>query len=74
VSRLTPSEGYALAAALALLVLTWLDNAVLMLIGAALGLAAGVWVARRGEVRRAAYFAMAGCAVAAVFAGFVLMR
>lgn len=71
---LTLSDKYALAAALALLLLVLFDNAVLMLAVSAIGLFAGIWVARRGEIRRVAWVAMVAFAVALAFAVVSLLR
>ena len=57
-----------------MLFLVLFDNAVLMLVVSVLGLIGGVWVARGGEMRRAAIVALAAFAVAAVLAIFTLLR
>ena len=67
-ANLTLSEKYAIAAVLGLLLITLINSAVLMLAISAVGLLAGLWVVRQGEVRRVAFGALAGFAIAAVFA------
>ncbi len=62
------SEKYAIAAVLGLLLITLINSAMVMLAISAVGLLAGVWVLRQGEVRRVAFVALAGFAIAAVFA------
>ena len=73
-SRLTLSDKYGIAAAFALLVMVWINSALLMLVLSVAGLIAGFWVARRGETRRVVFVAFAGFAVAAVFAIIGLVR
>lgn len=68
------SERYAIAAALLLLALVLTDNARVMLIVSIIGLAAGFWVARQGELRRMAMVAIAAFAVTLVIAAFTLLR
>lgn len=68
------SEKYAIAAALLLLILVLADNARVMLIISIIGLAAGFWVARQGELRRMALVAIAAFAVTLVIAVFTLLR
>ncbi|MCX6029794.1 MAG: hypothetical protein NT169_10890 [Chloroflexi bacterium] len=70
----TWSEKYALAAAIALLFLVILDNAVVMFVVALAGLVAGLLIAWRASLKRAGVVALAGFAVAIVFAVFVLLR
>lgn len=72
--NVTASEKYAIAAAIGLLFLVLFEDARLMLAVSTVGLAAGLWLARRGEVRRVAVVALAACAIAAVFAVFTLLR
>ncbi len=45
-----------------------------MLIVSIIGLAAGFWVARQGELRRMAMVAIAAFAMALVIAAFTLLR
>lgn len=73
-SKLVLSEKYGIAAAIGLLLLTALNSATLMLVGSILGLVAGIWVIRQGDARRVAAVALAGFAVAAVFAIIGLVR
>jgi hypothetical protein len=68
VSNLTPSDKYGFAAAVGILLMAVLNNALVMLILSLAGLIAGFWLFRRGEVRRVAFVAFAGFAIAAVFA------
>jgi hypothetical protein len=70
----TWSERYALAAAIALLFLVLLDNAVVTFIVALAGLVAGLLIAWRSSLKRAGVVALAGFAVAIAFAVFVLLR
>jgi hypothetical protein len=84
VGKLSPSEIYATAAALVLLVLALINNAWLMLGASIVGLAAGLILARMpapegqqttlGSLRRAGIFALTGFAVALVFAIIILVR
>ncbi len=66
--NLTLSEKYGIAAAIALAIVAFINNTILMLVVSAIGILAGVWVLRRGEVRRVGYVAFAGFAIAGVFA------
>lgn len=66
--NMTLSEKYGLAAAIALMIMVAINSALLMLALSVLGLIAGVWVWRQGEVRRVAFVAFAGFAIAAIFA------
>lgn len=68
------SDKYAIVAAIGLLLLVLFDNAILMLVVSVLGLLGGLWVARGGEMRRAAVVALVAFAVAAVLAIFTLLR
>ncbi len=67
-ANLTLSEKYAIGAVIGLLLVTVVNSAVVMLVVSAIGIAAGIWVMRQGEVRRVAFVALAGFAIAAVFA------
>ncbi len=71
---LTPSDKYAVAASIALLILVLFDNAILMLVVSVLGLLAGIWVVRQGEMRRVAWVAAAAFAIALAFALVTLLR
>jgi hypothetical protein len=83
-SKLSPSEIYAAAATIVLLLLAIVNNAWLMLGASIVGLAAGLILALRpapegrqamlGSLRRAGVFALIGFAVVLVFAIIVLMR
>ena len=73
-SRLVLSEKYGVAAVVALLFMTMLNSAVLMLVVSVAGLIAGIWVIRQGEARRVAFVALAGFVLAAVFAVAGLVR
>ncbi len=72
--NLTVSEKYGLAAAVALIIMVAINSALVMLVLSILGLIAGFWVVRQGEVRRVAFVAFAGFAIAAVFAIMGLVR
>ena len=82
--KLSPSEIYATAAALALLMLALVNNAWLMLGVSIVGIAAGLILARKpapegqqamlGSLRRAGVFALVGFAVALVFSVIILIR
>ncbi len=72
--NMTPSEKYGIAAALGLLVMVMINNALLMLVLSVIGLVAGFWIIRLGEVRRVAFVAFAAFAIAAVFAVIGLVR
>lgn len=82
--KLSPSEIYAVAAALVLLILALVNNAWLMLGASIVGLAAGLILARRpatedsramlGSLHRAGVFALIGFAVALVFSIVILIR
>jgi uncharacterized membrane protein YozB (DUF420 family) len=72
--NLTASEKYGIAAALGMLLMVAVNNALLMLVVSILGLIAGFWVVRQGEVRRVAFVAFAAFAIAAVFAVLGLLR
>lgn len=71
---LSRSDVYGIGAALALLFLILFDNAWAMLAVSAIGLLAGLWVARQGEVKRVVWAATAAFGVALAFALFVLLR
>ncbi|MCU0508946.1 MAG: hypothetical protein MUC34_11210 [Anaerolineae bacterium] len=73
-SNLTPSDKYGIAAAIALMLMVAINNAVVMLVLSLAGLVAGFWIVRRGEVRRVAFVAFAAFAIAAVFAVMGLVR
>lgn len=68
------SNIYGIGAALALLFLILFDNAWAMLAVSVIGLLAGLWVARQGEVKRIVWVATAAFGVALVFALFILLR
>ncbi len=72
--NLSVSDKYSIAAVIALMIMVIVNNAVLMLALAVLGIIAGFWVFRQGEVRRAGFVAFAGFAIAAVFAVMTLVR
>lgn len=73
-AKLTLSDKYALAASLALIIMLVVNNPIVMLVLSAVGIGAGLWVVRKGEVRRSGFVALAGLVVAAVFAVFSLVR
>jgi hypothetical protein len=68
VGNLTLSEKYGMAAVVALMIMVAINSALLMLVLSVVGIIAGFWVLRRGEVRRVAFVAFGGFAIAAVFA------
>ncbi len=72
--NVSTSEAYGIGAALALLFLVLFDNAWAMLVVSAVGLLAGLWVARQGEVKRVVWVAAAAFGVALAFALFALLR
>ncbi len=82
--KLSPSEIYAVVAAVALLLLAYLNNPWLMLGAGSIGLVAGLVLSRRpapqgqegvfGSLRRAAVFGLVGFAVAIAFAVIILFR
>lgn len=72
--NITPSEKYGIAVALGLILMTMLNNALLMLVLSVVGLIAGFWIMRQGEVRRVGFVAFAALALAAVFAVIGLVR
>ncbi len=71
--NLALSEKYGIGAAIGLAVAAFINNALLMLVVSVIGILAGVWVLRQGEVRRVGYVAFGGFAIAAVFAVMQLM-
>ncbi|MGQ9491418.1 MAG: hypothetical protein ACUVR4_02175 [Anaerolineae bacterium] len=68
------AEKYAVGAALTLLFLVLLDNAVIMAAVSAVGLIGGLWVLRTGDFRRAAMVAVFAFALALAFAVVALLR
>ncbi len=80
----SPSDLYALAAAISLLFVAILNNAWVMLAVSGIGLVAGILLARLpapqgregtlGSLRRAGVFGLVGFAVAAVLAVIILLR
>jgi len=72
--NVTPSEKYGIAAALGLIVMVLFNNALLMLVLSVVGLVAGLWIMRQGEVRRVAFVAFAALVLSAVFAVIGLVR
>ncbi len=74
VQNFSVSEKYGIAAVLALMIMVAINNAILMLVLSVLGIVAGFWVFRQGEVRRVGFVAFAGFAIAAVFAVMALVR
>jgi hypothetical protein len=73
-SNMGLSEKYGLAAALALLLVVLVDNAVVMLIVSVTGLAAGALVVRSGDARRVALVAAIAFAIVFGFAIYNLLR
>ena len=72
--NLTVSQIYAIGAAALLIVVVLVNRPQVTVIISAVGLAAGVFVLRRGDVRRVAMIAMAGFVAAIVIAVFDLLR
>jgi F0F1-type ATP synthase assembly protein I len=70
---LTISDKYATGAAIGLLFLVLINNSVVMLVVAILGLLAGAFVVRRGEAKRVAYVAAIAFAIAFGFAVYGLL-
>lgn len=68
------SDKYALGAAAALVVQILLNVPWVTLVISIAGLAVGLWVARRGEVRMAAVAALAAFAVSLVLSIILLLR
>jgi hypothetical protein len=83
-NKLSLSEIYAVAAAILLLLLAFLNNPWLMLVVSSVGLVVGVIIARKpapegqegmlGSLRRAGVFGLAGFAVALAFAIVIMIR
>jgi uncharacterized membrane protein YccC len=75
-STRTPSisQLYAIGAVLLLIVAILLNQPLVTIVLSAVGLIAGVWVARRGMLRRAAMVAVVGLVVAIALAVFELLR
>ena len=72
--NLTVSQIYAIGAAALLIVVVLVNRPQVTVVVSAVGLAAGVFVLRRGDVRRVAMIAMAGFVAAIVIAVFDLLR
>ncbi len=72
--NLSLSEAYGIGAALALLFLVLFDNTWAMLIVSLIGLLAGLWTARQGDVKRVVWVATAAFGVTLMFAVFALLR
>lgn len=68
------SDKYAIGAALALLLMVLIDNAILMLVLSLIGLVAGAWVVQRPETRRVAWVAAVAFILALMFAVYALLR
>ena len=73
-SKPTASEGYAMIAAVALLLAAVINRPPVTLGMAVLGLIAGVFVARQGSLSRAGMLALAGFAAAVAIGAFSLLR
>lgn len=72
--NLSLSEKYALAAVILLAVMIGVNRPFVTISLAVVGLAAGIWVARRGQLRRAAILALVGFALSLLFAAVALLR
>lgn len=71
---MSASRWYALAAAVVLLALAFLNTWWATLIVAALGCGVGFWLARRGPLGRSGVIGLAGFGIAAGLAVFALTR
>jgi hypothetical protein len=72
--NLSTSERYGIGAALGLLLMVLINNAIVMLVVSIVGLIAGFWVVRRGSVKPVAFISFIAFALAAVFAMIALVR
>jgi hypothetical protein len=72
--KLSTSQIYAIGAVVLLAVVVIVNQPRLTIIASAVGLVAGAFVLRRGDVRRVAMVAMAGLAAALVMGVFELLR
>lgn len=72
--NISRSDAYGIGAALALLFLVLFNNAWAMLIVSLVGLFAGFWVARQGDVKRVAWVATVAFGVTLAFALFAVLR
>ncbi len=72
--NLTLSDKYGMGAALGLLVMVLIDNPIVMLVVSVIGILAGFFVVRQGEVRRVGFVAFAAFVIAGAFAVFTLVR
>jgi hypothetical protein len=73
-ANLTLSEKYGIAAAVGLLLMVIINHPLVMLGISIIGIVAGFWVVRQGEVRRIAFVGFMGFVVAAVLAVMALVR
>ena len=73
-ANLTLSDKYGIAAAIGMMLIVLINSAVIMLVVSVIGIIAGLWVVRHSGVRRVAYVAFAGFAIAAAFAVYGLVR
>lgn len=71
---LSLADKYAIGAAIALLVLVFINNPIVMLVVAVLGLGAGMVVVRAGETKRVVYVAALAFALMLGLALFTLLR
>jgi hypothetical protein len=72
--RLSASEGYAIAAVVALFLVAALNTPALTLGVAIVGLTVGLFLLRRQPLTRAGVMAVIGFTVAGALAGFTLLR
>ncbi len=72
--KLSASQIYAIGAAALLTVVVLVNRPELTVIASAVGLVAGAFVLRRGDVRRVAVVAMAGFAAALIMGVFALLQ
>lgn len=70
--NLTPSNVYAIGAAIGLAVMVIVNNPAVMLGISVVGILAGFWVLRQDEVRRVTFVAFIAFVVAGAFAVFKL--
>ena len=68
------AEKYALTAVLLLAILVLVNRPFVTIAGAAIGIAGGIWVARRGKLSRAAILAVVAFVLALGFAVVALLR
>jgi putative Ca2+/H+ antiporter (TMEM165/GDT1 family) len=73
-ANLTLSDKYGIAAVLGMLVIVVVNSTLAMLIISVIGIIGGLWVMRKGEVRRVVYVSLAAFAIAAALAVYGLVQ